>query len=128
VSITERKPNTVEPITPSNQPLTTHPQWCSPLRCTDTDSDRQHCSDLIPEHFRDAQVTLAWVAADEYAFPTEPGSPELRIDIAHSMQNNDSTLYLNPAEVQRFIERLTTEYHRNVYLSAPVVRDSRAVA
>lgn len=109
-------------------PPVTHPSWCSPLRCHDTDVDTQHCSELTSLRLRDAHLTLAWVAADEYAFPDEPGTPELRIDVMHSMQGQDSTLYLLPHEVHRLFSLLTAEYYRQQVLSTPIVRDSRAVA
>lgn len=123
MSIAERKPNKMK-----HNPSAIHPAWCDPRRCHETDTDRQHCSGLILLRLRDAQITCAWVQADEHAFPAEPGTPELRIDIAHGIQGHDSTLYLSPQEIHRLKDLLTAEYYRAQYVSAPVVHNTKTVA
>lgn len=103
-----------------------HPGWCSPVQCGPVGGGVLHVSEPVSLRTRRALLTLSWVRRDESG---QPGGTELRVDVVHGeFAGCDTELFLLPQEVHRFIERLTTEYHRQRYLAAPVLHDTQAVA
>lgn len=116
--------STMNPIptgspTPDHHPgPMVHPGWCDPRECRTDLDDVQHSATPIRLRARDVVLTFAWVS-------TNSEHPELRVDVGHAtLTGRDTAFYLLPQEVHRIRERLGTEYHRQKFLTAPMLRDT----
>ena len=115
-----------EHITPRNQPLTTHPAWCSPLECVQLNNDLLHRSTLITHNLPTSVWHYRLVRCDEFAFD-RPGGIELIVTIECDDQPAfDAVIPLR--DVQAIADALLTERARAQFLSAPVVHNTRTAA
>jgi hypothetical protein len=120
----------MDPTCPCKQPLTEHPQWCSPVHCRPTDVDVLHRSDVFTVALCCFDFEAQLLRSDEYTFD-RPNETELELTITVT-EVDDSTTTIQGVirldEIAQITELLTEMRLRDELLSTPVVRDSRAAA